>query len=400
MLASQRISYDRLLSRDDPRGVWQLFAGHFYLFRATPSGMWLTHALETVFGVAEKLDGASAARIYDQIAAALDSPAFRPRLLFEKLNIEVLATTDAATDTLGHHQAIRDSGWGGRIIPTFRPDALLHLDAPGWRQNIDVLSRVSGVDIHDYSSYIFALEQRRRAFRLLGATATDSSVLTPDTTPLDPADAGAIFQRALRGQAAPADVARFDAHMLFEMARMSVEDGLVMQLHPGSSRNHNAEIFARFGADKGFDIPVRTEYTHNLKPLLGQFGNHPNFNLILFTLDESAYARELAPLAGAYPSVKLGPPWWFHDSWNGMRRYFDRVVETAGIYNTAGFNDDTRAFLSIPARHDVWRRAAANWLGGLLARKVIARQDAESMILDLAAGLALRAYHLDAPHSG
>jgi glucuronate isomerase len=256
------------------------------------------------------------------------------------------------------------------------------------------LSAVSGVNVSGYAAYITALEQRRTFFRSMGATATDTAVLIPDTTPLSLPAAEAIFRRALHGQASPEDAARFAAHMLFEMARMSVDDGLVMQLHPGSYRNHNPQIFTRYGADRGFDIPVTAEFTRNLLPLLAEFGNHPNFSLLLFTLDETTYSRELAPLAGAYPAVKLGPPWWFYDSWNGMRRYFDQVVETAGLYNTAGFNDDTRAFLSIPARHDVWRRAAANWLAGLLVRHMIDRQDAESMIVDLASGLAKKAYRL------
>lgn len=395
MFYSQRISYEQLLSKNiDPRKIWQVFAENFYLFRGTPSGIWFTHALESVFGVSEKLNGDTAAKIYDQIDAALCSPAFAPRTLFEKLKIEVLATTDAATDTLEHHKAIRESGWAGRIVPTFRPDGVTNLDAPGWRQNIDQLSEVSGISVSRYSSYIAALEQRRAFFRSMGATATDTSPAIPDSTPLDPVDADAIFQRALRGQITPEDVARFSANMLFEMARMSVDDGLVMQLHPGVYRNYNSRIFSMYGADKGFDIPIAVEYTRNLVPLLEKFGNHPNFSLILFTLDETSYTRELAPLAGAYPSVKLGPPWWFHDSWNGMRRYFDQVMETAGMYNTTGFNDDTRAFLSIPARHDVWRRAAANWVAGLLVRGYIDLQEAESMVVDLAVGLAKKAYQL------
>jgi glucuronate isomerase len=312
------------------------------------------------------------------------------------LNIEVLATTDAATDTLTHHQTIRASGWGGRIIPTFRPDAVVNLQAPGWRQNIDTLAAVSGEDVTDYRSYIRALEQRRSFFRMLGATATDVSATTPATLCLSENEAAALFDRALRGAADAADAARFTAHMLCELARMSVDDGMVMQLHCGALRNHNPAICTQYGADRGFDIPIATEYTQNMRPLLDRFGNNPQLTLILFTLDESVYARELAPLAGAYPALRLGPPWWFHDSWNGIRRYFDQVIETAGIYNTVGFNDDTRAFLSIPARHDVWRRAAANWLAGLVVRQMIDRSDAEELAQELAVGLARRAYRLQA----
>ena len=218
--------------------------------------------------------------------------------------------------------------------------------------------------------------------------------MTPNTAELTPSEADTIFQRALHGKIDSSDVSRFTAHMLMEMARMSIEDGLVMQLHPGSLRNHNEVIFQKFGLDKGADIPIQTEYTQNLRPLLNKYGNDSRLTLILFTLDETTYSRELAPLAGHYPALKLGPPWWFFDSLNGMARYFDRVMETAGIYNTAGFNDDTRAFCSIPARHDLWRRASADWLAGLVARHIIDMNDAKEMIQDLAVNLAKRAYKL------
>lgn len=397
MLNSQGISYERLLSKENPRHIWQLFADNFHLFLGTPSGLWLTDELESVFGVEAKLTSATAHQIYDQIEAALQSPGFSPRALYERFHVAVLATTDAATDTLEHHHIIRESGWAGRIIPTFRPDGVTNLDAPGWRQNIDRLSAVSGISIIDYRSYIAAIEARRSYFISMGATATDSAAVTPAFAPLIPIEADQIFQRALSGKISEDDIARFTANMLYEMARMSVEDGLVMQLHPGSRRNHNTQVFSMYGADRGFDFPVPTEYTDNLRPMLESFGNHPKFTLILFTLDETTYSRELAPLAGAYTALKLGPPWWFHDSWNGIRRYFDQIMETAGIYNTAGFNDDTRAFLSIPARHDVWRRASANWLAGLQVRGMIDRADALTLVVEMAVGLATKAYKLGLP---
>jgi glucuronate isomerase len=162
----------------------------------------------------------------------------------------------------------------------------------------------------------------------------------------------------------------------------------------GAIRDHNDLIYQRFGSDKGADIPARSEFTHNLRPLLNKYGMDTRLTLILFTLDESAYARELAPLAGHYPAVKLGPPWWFHDSINGMRRYFDCVMETAGLHNTAGFNDDTRAFLSIPARHDLWRRVSGNWIAGLLVRGIVEFEDAHEMMLDMAYRLAKKAYKI------
>jgi glucuronate isomerase len=306
----------------------------------------------------------------------------------------VLCTTDSAADRLEHHQALRQGDWPGRILPTFRPDHVVNLDAPNWRANIDRLSEVSGIDVVDYASFIRALEERRAYFKSMGATSTDHAALTPATAELAPAEADAIFQRALRGDATAGDTAQFTAHMLIEMARMSIEDGLVMQLHPGALRNHNEIIFQKFGLDKGADIPIRTEFTRNLLTLLKKYGNDPRFTLILFTLDETTYSRELAPLAGHFPALKLGPPWWFFDSLNGMARYFDQVMETAGIYNTAGFNDDTRAFCSIPARHDLWRRASADWLAGLVVRHVVGMDDAHEMAQELAVNLARRAYRL------
>ena len=382
------------LVETDHRRAWQVFAEYYHLFRGTPTGIWLDQELYEVFDVRQKLNDATAQAIYDQIAAALQTPEMRPRRMFERFNIEVLCTTDAATDTLAHHQAIRDSGWNATILPTFRPDAVVNLDTENWRANIDQLSVVSGIDVHDYTSFVAALEQRRTYFKSMGAKATDHAALTPYTEKLSALTAAAIFARALNGESTSEDAKRFTGHMLIEMARMSTEDGLVMQLHPGSLRNHNAAIFARFGRDMGADIPLRTEYTRNLRPLLEIFGSDPRLTLILFTLDETTYARELAPLAGHYPALRLGPPWWFHDSLNGMARYFDQVMETAGLYNTAGFNDDTRAFPSIPARHDVWRRASANWLAGLVVRGMIDRADAAEMVVDMAYGLAKRSYNL------
>jgi glucuronate isomerase len=395
MLYSQGIPLESLLEGDH-RKIWKLFCENFYLFRGTPSGLWLMEELVTVFGLDEKPSASNAEHLFDLITEKLSSPEFSPRKLFERFNIEVLCTTDAASDTLEHHQTIRQSEWKGRgqIRPTFRPDGVVNLDALNWRANLDRLSEVSNIDVLDYKSFIHALEQRRAFFKSMGATATDHAVLTPATAELTPLEADAIFQRGLIGELEYADPARFTAHMLMEMARMSIEDGLVMQLHPGSFRNHNELIFQKFGLDKGADIPVQTEYTRNLLPLLNKYGNNPRLTLILFTLDETTYSRELAPLAGHYPALKLGPPWWFFDSLNGMARYFDQVMETAGIYNTTGFNDDTRAFCSIPARHDAWRRASANWLAGSVVCHIVDMEDAREMIQELAVNLAKRAYKL------
>ncbi|MFL5582960.1 MAG: glucuronate isomerase, partial [Gemmatimonadaceae bacterium] len=334
-------------------------------------------------------------RIYDEIAEKLASAEFRPRALFERFNIEVLATTDAATDPLRFHREIRDSGWRGRVVPTFRPDAALRIAAPSWRAEIDALAALDGAPITSYQGFVAALERRRAFFRSLGATATDHAVVEPFTQRLPDEEAERLFALALAGRATAGDQRSFEAHMLMEMARMSAEDGLVMQLHPGALRDHNERVFARYGPDKGADIPVATEYTRNLRALLNAYGNDPRLTLILFTLDESTYARELAPLAGHYPALRLGPAWWFHDSVQGMRRFREQVTETAGIYNTVGFNDDTRAFCSIPARHDLARRVDANWLAGLVARHAIDMDDARQMARALAYELARKTYKFD-----
>ena len=404
LLYSQGISLDQLgiPTREDARPqidhrqIWRLVCANWHLFRATPTGVWLRDELADVFGISLKLNRDNADAIYDAIDQQLRSAAFRPRALYEQFNIEALATTDAATDPLAHHQAIRDSGWNGRIIPTFRPDAVVNI-AAAWRDDIDRLSQVSGISVSDYRSYIRALEERRDRFKAMGATATDHAALTAYTERLSAGEADAIFQRALANEASAKDAARFTGHMLLEMARMSSEDGLVMQLHIGAWRDHNPHIHQRYGPDMGADIPLRSEFTKNLKPLLDQFGNRPDMTLILFNLDETTYSRELAPLAGHYPLLRLGPPWWFFDSWLGMTRFLDATVETAGIYNLAGFNDDTRAYPSIPTRHDLWRRVCADWLAGQLVRGFIDEEDAFEMIRALAYELAKHTYRLDGP---
>ena len=378
----------------DPRRIWQLFGDHFHLFRGTPSGAWLSQEFEGVFGIDEPLTPASAMRIYEAIERCLARPEFRPRALFERFGIEVLCTTDAAGDTLQWHHHIASSGWPGRVRPTFRPDLAINLRHPGWRGEIARLGDLTGLDVTSYARYIEALENRRRFFKTMGATATDHAAETPFTAELTPGEAEALFARALKGTATDDDARLFTGHMLMEMARMSVEDGLVMQLHPGSDRNHNAVVFERFGPDRGCDIPLATEYTRNLKALLNKYGNDPRLTLVLFTLDETTYARELAPLAGHYPALRLGPPWWFHDSIEGMTRFRYQVTETAGIYNTAGFNDDTRAFPSIPARHDVARRVDANFLADLVCRHIVSIDEAGEMMEALTYGLVKKTYKL------
>ena len=402
MLYSQGIAMESLgiPAQDGSRGesnarkIWKIFGDHYYLFRGTPTGAWLNHEFSVVFGIKKRFSGSTALDIYDEINAKLQTPKFRPRALFDRFNIALLSTTDAATDTLEPHQKLRASGWKGNVIPCFRPDGVTDLNNKSWRASIKLLGERTGTEITSFRRFVEALENRRAFFKSMGAVSTDHGVFSPYTHELSDDEAEKIFQRALKGSATKDDAALFTAHMLMEMARMSVEDGLVMQIHPGSDRNHNKKIYEKYGSDKGCDIPMPTEYTQNLKELLNKYGNDPRLTVIVFTLDETTYSRELAPLAGHYPAMKLGPPWWFHDSIEGMMRFRSMVTETAGIYNTAGFNDDTRAFVSIPARHDLSRRVDANFLATLVAKHIVDLNDAEEMIFDLANGLVKKAYKL------
>lgn len=388
-----------VLASADPEQIWHIFAEHYSLFHGTPSALWLNHTFVETFGIQVKLNKATAGHYYQVMNDALQQPEFRPRALFDRYNIEVIATTECATDSLEHHQQIAASGWPGKVITAFRPDGVIDPEHEQFNDRLDKLSSITGLDCRDYPQYLSALKQRRAFFKQLGATSTDHGHPTAQTLLLTDAEAAALFARITapgvdHQQVDALDAERFRAHMLVKMAEMSVEDGLVMQLHPGSYRNHNQQLFTRFGRDKGADIPTKIEYVQALKPLLDRFGNHPDFSLILFTLDETNYSRELAPLAGHYPCLKLGPAWWFHDSPEGMLRFRRQTTETAGFYNTVGFNDDTRAFLSIPARHDVARRMDAVYLAELVARHLLDEEDAAVLAQELAYGLAKRAYKL------
>jgi glucuronate isomerase len=378
----------------DPREVWRIFAKHYYLYRGTPTRLWMDFALENVFGLTERLSAANADEFYEAIEKKLQTPEFLPRALFERFNIEVLATTDAAVDSLEYHRAIKASGWKGRVVPTFRPDAVVDAEFLGFQENLKKLGEVSGEDVSNWKGYLAALRSRRAFFKKNGATATDHGHLTALTADLPLAEAERLYQRIYTGRLQAGDVELFQAQMLTEMAGMSVEDGLTMQLHPGSIRNYNEVVYKKFGRDKGADIPSPTEYVRALRPLLSKYGNEANFTLILFTLDETAFSRELAPIAGHFPSVKLGPPWWFLDSPEGMMRFRQRATETAGFYNTVGFNDDTRAFLSIPARHDVARRVDCAFLARLVAEHRLDEAEAFEVVKDLTVNLVRKAYKL------
>ena len=398
MLYSQGITLEALEIGNkriaNPRNVWKIFAGNYHLFRGTPTRLWLDFAFQELFGFTERLSAATADHYYDVIEAKLATAEFLPRALYERFGIEVLATTDSPLDSLAHHAAIRDSGWKGRIVPTFRPDAVVDPAFDGFAGGVRALGEMTREDTTTWGGYLKALAARRQFFKTLGATATDHGHSTAQTADLSEAEAARLFATVTAGKADEELQELFRAQMLTEMARMSLEDGLVMQIHPGSVRNHNAQVFARYGRDMGADIPRPTGYVEALRPLLNRFGNEPGLTLILFTLDETVYSRELAPLAGHYPCLRLGPPWWFNDSPEGMRRFREQATETAGFYNTVGFNDDTRAFLSIPARHDVARRMDAGFLARLVAEHRIDEDEAVELAQELTVGLVKRAYKL------
>jgi glucuronate isomerase len=376
----------------DGRAIWRRFCAGWHLFRGTPSRYWLEQELHDLFDVRVQPSAETADAIYDQIASCIARPEFRPRALFDRFKLEILATTDAPAASLDAHAAIAASDWDGRVVPTFRPDALVHLHRPTWKQDVEELGEVAGTTIDTYAGYLAALERRREHFRRLGALATDHGHTTADTTPLDRADAERIYATALAGSVDPAAADAFAAHMLFEMARMSRDDGLVMQIHPGVLRNHHPDVHDRFGPDRGFDIPLPVDFTRGLRPMLTAFGTDPGFRCVVFTIDETVYSRELAPLAGVYPSVRLGVPWWFLDSPHAMRRFREAVTETAGFYNTAGFVDDTRAFASIPARHDLARRVDSGYLAQLVANGQLDLDEATETAVDLSTTIPREAY--------
>jgi len=397
MLYSQGVPLEALGIRNpdaDPRESWRLFAERYHLFRGTPTRMWLDWVFSATFGIEVLLAAETSDHYYDHITAALATDAFRPRALFERYNIEVIATTESPLDDLRHHEAIRDSGWTGRVITAYRPDPIVDPEFEGFHNNLAALAQMTGEDCFNWQGYLNAHRKRRAFFASMGATSTDHGHPTAQTADLSTQDAEELFKRATSAEVTRQDAELFRAQMLTEMARMSIDDGLVMQIHPGAFRNHNPMLFERFGRDKGADIPTHTGYVEQLRPLLAKFGNNADLTIILFTLDESTYARELAPLAGHYPALKLGPAWWFHDSPEGMRRFRTNMTETAGFYNTVGFNDDTRAFLSIPARHDVARRIDCGFLAQLVAEHRMEEWEAAELAVDLSYNLAKQAYKL------
>jgi len=397
MLYSQGILLEDLgigSKQTDRMSAWRIFARHYYLFRGTPTRLWLDFVFQELFGLTKRLSEQTADQYYEIIDEKLKTAEFRPRTLFRRFRLEVLATTDSPLDPLTLHKAIRDSNFHGRIIPTFRPDSVIDPDFEDFQKNRELLGEVTQEDTSTWTGYLKALRNRRAYFKTFGCTATDHGHPTAATANLDQSAAANLFERILGGKAEPQERELFRAQMLTEMAGMSVEDGLVMQIHPGSFRNHNVELYKRFGRDMGADIPTGMNYVNALKPLLDRYGNESALTLILFTLDESTYTRELAPLAGHYPCLKLGPAWWFHDSPEGMMRFREWTTGTAGFYNTVGFNDDTRMFLSIPARHDMARRVDCSFLAKLVVEHQLEEDEAHEVAQDLAVRLARSVYKL------
>lgn len=378
----------------DSRKIWRLFAENFHLLRGTPSSMWLNHSFEHVFGLDTLLSADTADMYFDHIDSCLKQDAFKPRALFERFNIEAIATTEGALDDLRYHKQIIDSDWDGKVITTYRPDAVVDPEFEGFVDNVAQFGDVTGEDTSTWDGYLRAHQKRRAFFKDHGATASDHGHPTAHTQNLSAQDAAALFATVLSGNCTAQEAENFRGQMLTEMAKMSIEDGLVLQIHAGAARNHSAQVFAQFGRDKGFDIPSRTDWVGALKPMLDLVGMERDLTIILFTLDETVYSRELAPLAGAYPALRLGPPWWFHDSYEGIKRFREQATETAGFYNTVGFNDDTRAFCSIPARHDVARRSDCSYLATLVGTGRLRESEAYEVAHDLSYRLAKEAYRL------
>ena len=397
LLHAHGVALDALRPPADPRAIWRRLCERWPLLAGTVVRLWLELVLHDVLGVRVVPSASTADELFDALTRRLAEPALRPRALYERFGIEVLATTDDPADDLRHHHALAaDPSWNGRVIPTFRPDALLHLARPGWGEHVERLAAAAGTPIGSYDGFVAALEQRRRDFAALGATSTDHGVQRLATERLEPAAARRVFAAALRGDTTADDGAAFAAHMLDEMARMSCEDGLVMQLHPGVLRDHHGPTLRDHGPNVGADIPVHAEFTRALRPLLERYGTHPRFRIVVFTVDETTYSRELAPLAGFYPSVYLGAPWWFLDSPAGMLRFREAVTDTIGFHRTAGFVDDARALCSIPARHEVARRVDCSFLAGLVCEHRLTLTDAAAIAHDLGGDRARRVFRLDA----
>lgn len=385
LLHAHGVPLDRLgvgvpAEQRDGRAIWRVLCEHWDAFLGTPVRFWLESELAEVFGIAEAPSADSADRVYDELEARLAEPEFRPRALFERFGIEVLATTDDPADDLSAHLALReDPSFRGRVVPTFRADRYLDPSAPAWPAALGSLAEASGIDTGSYAGLLDALRSRRAYFAAAGGTSIDTGVLSAEAAPLTDTEAERIHLSGLSGEVTAADASAYRANLLYRFAELSVDDGLVMQLHAGVHRNTHRPTFERFGPDTGHDLPAVGGYTLPLAPLLRDFGTATGFHLVLFTVDETLFSREIAPLAGFYPSVYAGAPWWFLDSPAAIARYRSAVTDSAGFGKTSGFIDDTRAFCSIPARHDMSRRADAAYLASLVVTHQLSEDDAAAI---------------------
>ncbi|MDP9806468.1 glucuronate isomerase [Trueperella bonasi] len=393
-LSSLGVGQTEFSEEDSRRAFWLLFK-HWWLYRGTPVKYWMENELYDYFDIRVRPSEETADEIYDAIAEKLEKPEFRPRALYKRFPLAFLATTDDPVDDLRHHKKLaEDPDWDGEVRPTFRPDKYLEPAREDWPQLMQDLSDVSGIDTSTWAGFNEAMENRRAFFKENGAISTDHSHRDPGTARLSDADAERIYKEALAGKVSQEDADALRRSMMYEQVRMASEDGLVMTLHPAVYRNHHTPTFEKYGADVGTDIPLKTEFTENLQPALADFGTSENLHIIPFTMDETVYSRELAPLAGFYPSVFIGVPWWFIDAPEAMARFRGAITETAGFTRTSGFIDDTRAFLSIPARHDVARRVDSGYIAKLVAEHRLEMDEAVEAIHELTVNNPIRAFKL------
>jgi glucuronate isomerase len=396
LLHANGVALDRLRTPAHPREIWRELTSRWHLFAGTPVRHWLESELVDVFGIDIVPSAQTSDLIYDRMAEALTSPAFRPRALFKRFGISVLATTDDPADDLEAHEELADDpSFVGHVLPTFRADRYLDPANPDWRIYLLELAQASNIDCYTYAGLLAALRNRREYFIEHGATSTDSCLPDAGAQPLSDTDAERIHAARLKGTISVADAVAYRRNMLYRLAEMSTEDGLVMQLHPGVLTNHAQPMNEEYDPDNGHNLPDYTSYSQPLGPLLRDFGTNPNLHLVLYTVDEAAYSREIGPLASTYPSVFAGTPWWFLDSPAGIARFRAAVTDNAGFAKTSGFVDDTRAFCSIPARHDVARRADASFLAGLVMTHQVSENEAANIATALVRDIPARTFKLE-----
>ncbi|MFF5792914.1 glucuronate isomerase [Paeniglutamicibacter sp. NPDC012692] len=376
--------------------AWKTFCRNWDLFDGTASGYWLRQEFVDVFGLDDlDISEATAEVTFKTLQAKIDEPGFRPRALMDSFNIEVLATTDDPLDPLDAHRALAaDPTFASRVLPTFRPDAYIKFWGAGFAQKADALIQTAGDGATGYDGYLRAMANRRRYFVEHGAVSSDHGSHSAATLRLSRGEAASLFEKGIAGTATMAEGYAFEAHMMYQQAAMAVEDGLVMTMHPGVHRNTHSSTLKKFGPDTGHDIPFSVDFSTGLQPLLEDFGTAKGFHFIPFTIDETVFSREIAPLAGFFPSVYIGAPWWFLDAPDAMMRFRSAVTETAGFSRSSGFIDDTRAFCSIPARHDASRRIEASFLARLVAEHRITEDRAHEIIVDVVDGAPRRAFKL------